>query len=149
SARRAACSEAGEKSTATAIRAKLMPPPDAPSLPVSSRSTGRFSRNGCAAPPPRRNPCAVSRRFDDSYREELTLRDGSHATVRLLRPGDRDLLADGFRRLSERARYQRFFVPKATLTAPELDYLTRIDQESHVALAAVAEAADGEVGLGV
>jgi ribosomal protein S18 acetylase RimI-like enzyme len=87
--------------------------------------------------------------IDASYREEVTLRDGRRAVLRLLRPEDRDLLQAGFRRLSPRSRQLRFHVPKAQLTRAELDYLTNIDQQTHVAIGAVSEGPGSAVGLGV
>jgi acetyltransferase len=43
-------------------------------------------------------------------RLELTLRDGTPVIARPLNPGDRELVAEGYRRLSPEARYQRFWV---------------------------------------
>lgn len=88
-----------------------------------------------------------ARFFTRDYAEHATLRDGTRVLIRLLRPEDRDLLRQGFERLSEQSRYARFLSPKLTLSDDELDYLTKIDQEDHFALGAVREA-DG-VGLGI
>jgi GNAT superfamily N-acetyltransferase len=88
-------------------------------------------------------------RIDAAYHEEVTLRDGRRAALRLLRPGDRDLLEAGFKRLSPRSRQLRFHVPKAQLTGAELDYLTNIDQRAHVAIGAVSEGPGDTIGLGL
>lgn len=76
-------------------------------------------------------------RFDHRYREALVLADGARGVVRLLRADDKELLRRGFERLSEEARYQRFFVGKRMLLDGELRYLTELDQVDHVALVAV------------
>lgn len=92
----------------------------------------------------------TERRFDQDYREPVTLRDGTAATLRLLRAEDRELLERGFEKLSERSRYYRFFTPKPRLTEAEARYLTDVDGEAHVAIGASVAAPDGgEEGLGV
>src|SRR5512142_405820 len=63
-------------------------------------------------------------RFDWRYREEVALRDGTRALLRLVRPGDKGLLAAGMRQLSAEGRYRRFHVPKHELSRAELRYLT-------------------------
>ncbi len=91
-----------------------------------------------------------ARRFGASYRELVTLSDGTQAHLRLVRPEDKPLIEEGFAQLSKESRYMRFFAAKDHLTADELRYLTEIDGENHFALGAVAVDADrGEQGLGV
>ena len=68
--------------------------------------------------------------------EHVTLRDGTPVVVRMLRPEDKELLREGFNRLSPASRYARFLVPKTALTDEELRYLTEIDQVDHVAIGA-------------
>lgn len=87
--------------------------------------------------------------FDADYREHATLRDGTEVTIRLLRPDDKDLLRDGFEKLSPESRYLRFFTPKATLTDEELRYLTEIDYVTHFAIGAVTTTERGDEGLGI
>ncbi len=90
------------------------------------------------------------RRFDESYRESVKLRDGTEVTIRLVRADDRALLEEGFERLSDRSRYYRFFTAKPRLTDAEARYLTDVDGEDHFAIGASTVAADGtEQGLGV
>jgi len=92
----------------------------------------------------------MSRRFNDQYRELVSLRDGTRAEMRLIRPDDKALLVDGFEHTSAESRYLRFFVPKSSLSETELRYLTEIDGENHLAIGAVAVGDDGrEHGLGV
>ena len=88
--------------------------------------------------------------LDDAWRETVRLRDGTLATLRLVRPDDREQIARGFERLSPEARYRRFFAVKTALSPAELDYLTHVDGQDHVALCAVHIHRDGrELGLGL
>jgi GNAT superfamily N-acetyltransferase len=89
----------------------------------------------------------VTRYFTASYEERAVLRDGTAVVLRLLRPDDKQLLRDGFMRLSAESRYARFFAPKTTLSDDDLHYLCDIDQERHFALGAQRES-DG-CGLGI
>jgi hypothetical protein len=66
-----------------------------------------------------------------------------------LRPTDKELLRTGFEHLSSESRYARFFTPKSSLSDGELDYLTVVDQEDHVAIGAASERDGGRTGLGV
>jgi RimJ/RimL family protein N-acetyltransferase len=77
--------------------------------------------------------------------EHVTLRDGSRVLVREVRPDDRELFVAGFERLSPEARYRRFMAHKKRLGEQELDFLTRLDHESHEAIGAI----DEETGEGV
>lgn len=89
-------------------------------------------------------------RYDDLYRETVTLRDGSKALFRLVRPDDKALLLDGFERMSPESRYYRFFSSKEHLSQSDLHYLTEVDGVNHFALGAVRIQPDGtELGLGV
>jgi GNAT superfamily N-acetyltransferase len=77
--------------------------------------------------------------------ERVALRDGSEAIVRRLEPEDKPLLLEGFTRLGEQSRYQRFLGFKKRLSTDELDFLTRVDHVDHEAIGAV----DPETGRGV
>jgi GNAT superfamily N-acetyltransferase len=85
--------------------------------------------------------------FDADYLERATLRDGSEVVLRLVQPDDKQLLREGFARMSSESRYRRFFTPKTELSADELRYLTEVDQRTHVAIGAAS--ADLSRGLGV
>lgn len=85
--------------------------------------------------------------FHDAYEELVRLRGGEELSVRLVRPGDRALLLDGFDSLSAESRYRRFFSAKRRLSDAELSFLTRPDGHQHFALAALTRS--GERGLGV
>lgn len=91
----------------------------------------------------------MPRHFTFDYEERTQLRDGTAIVVRLLRPDDKQLLLDGFLKLSAESRYARFFAPKQTLTDDELRYLCEIDQETHFAIGAYREIETGPIGLGI
>lgn len=61
------------------------------------------------------------------------LADGSHIQLRPVTPDDKPLIADGFGRLSARARYLRFLAPAERLSQSQLAYLSEIDHHDHVA----------------
>lgn len=77
----------------------------------------------------------------------MRLHDGSVVWLRPIRPDDRDALQRGLGRLSEEARYTRFFGPMPQLSQRMLRYLTDVDHHDHEAIVAV-DPATGE-GLGV
>lgn len=80
----------------------------------------------------------------------MVLADGGKASLRCLRPEDRDLLVEGFRRLSPESRYYRFFSAKDHLTDAEIRYLTEIDGVTHFAIGAVRTLPDGRAqGMGI
>ncbi len=76
--------------------------------------------------------------------ESIRLRDGSHVAVRPIAPDDKQLLKDGFERLSMESRYRRFFSPLPRLTSAQLRYLTEVDHHDHEALAAL-DPANGDL----
>ena len=87
-------------------------------------------------------------RYDTRYREEVRLRNGDSAVIRLIRPTDKRLLVAGMRRLSAEGRYRRFLVPKNDLSRAELRYFTEVDTLNHFALGARRRGGRGE-GLGI
>jgi RimJ/RimL family protein N-acetyltransferase len=72
-------------------------------------------------------------------RDERTvvLADGARAVVRRLASGEAAAVQEVFDRMSERSRYQRFAGAKPSLSARDLEVLTRIDHHNHEALVAV------------
>lgn len=64
---------------------------------------------------------------------ELTLRDGSRAALRPIRPDDKDRLQQGLQLLSPRSRLLRFHQRIEHLTEEQLRYATEIDHHDHVA----------------
>lgn len=67
------------------------------------------------------------------------LRDGTSAHVRPIVPGDAPALQDFHVAQSEQSRYFRFFTAKPTLSAEELDRLTRVDYTDRLALVALLD----------
>lgn len=74
-----------------------------------------------------------------------TLRDGTTVSLRPVTSDDKALLADGFSRLSPRARYLRFLAPTDRLSPSQLAYLAEIDHHDHVAWGVL----DGDTAAGV
>jgi RimJ/RimL family protein N-acetyltransferase len=67
--------------------------------------------------------------------------------IRPIQPSDKEALAAGFDRLSERSRYRRFLSPRGPLTAAELSYFTEVDHHDHEALVAVDRQSGEGVGV--
>jgi GNAT superfamily N-acetyltransferase len=63
--------------------------------------------------------------------------------------GDRDELARGYEQLSTESRRRRFFSPPSRLSDSLLDYLTELDFDRHLALAAHLRDDPQQPGLGV
>lgn len=88
--------------------------------------------------------------IDEQFASLETLGDGTDVWVRMLRAEDQDLLAQGFERLSEQSRYQRFLAAKPKLSGSELDYLVNVDLDNHVAVGALVAKKEGEPeGIGI
>ncbi len=84
-----------------------------------------------------------------TYSQRDRLLDGRPVLVRAIRPEDKPILREGFRRLSPQSVYHRFFQAKKDLNEAELRYLTEIDFESHVALLAILDEEGPGLGIGV
>ncbi len=80
---------------------------------------------------------------------ESHLPDGRRILFRPIEPDDKELLVDGFRRLSPESRYRRFFRSIDHLSDAQLRYLTEVDQIDHVAWVAVLPDEPKERGAGV
>jgi GNAT superfamily N-acetyltransferase len=80
---------------------------------------------------------------------EVTLRDGTRALVRPIRPDDKERLQKGLQLLSPRSRYLRFHTPVDHLTEAQLRYLTEIDYHDHMAWVALNPDEPDEPGMGV
>jgi L-amino acid N-acyltransferase YncA len=82
-----------------------------------------------------------------SYLAEAVLRDGTSIVVREVRAEDRQAIHALFARMSPESIRHRFFVAKRELTASDLAWLDRLDDERvEVALAAVI--GERVVGIG-
>ena len=75
-----------------------------------------------------------------------TLKDGQSVVLRAMVPGDAESLRLFHEGLSERTVYLRFFAPHPHLSEADLEYFTRVDQLSRVALVAVVD--DVIIGVG-
>jgi GNAT superfamily N-acetyltransferase len=67
--------------------------------------------------------------------------------LRPIRPSDRDLLLDGFERLSPQSRYRRFLAPMDDLSEPLLRYLTEVDHHDHEAIGAIDPASGHGISI--
>jgi RimJ/RimL family protein N-acetyltransferase len=81
--------------------------------------------------------------------ELVTLRDGSRALVRPIRPEDRWRIAEGLKLLSTRTKYLRFHADIEAFTEEQLTYLTEVDHRDHEAWVAIAADDPDAPGLGV
>lgn len=97
-----------------------------------------------AAAPPR--PSAQATGLPNCTRYRI---NGVAVTVRPIRPDDLAREADFVRHLSSDTRYQRFMATLRELPESKLHYLTEVDQDRHVALAATVERDGRETLIGV
>ncbi|MES9939319.1 MAG: GNAT family N-acetyltransferase [Candidatus Thiodiazotropha sp. 6PLUC2] len=88
-------------------------------------------------------------KYRDSYRELLVLPSGERIVIRLIQPGDKALLSDGFDSLSKESRFRRFLNEKKRLSSDELIYFTEVDQQDHFALGMVSLDENGMEKSGV
>lgn len=80
---------------------------------------------------------------------QVVLRNGSSLLIRAIRSDDKQRLVDGFRRLTAKSIFFRFFSAKKGLTEKELKYFTEIDFEHHVAIVATMMSKGRENIIGV
>ncbi len=80
-----------------------------------------------------------------NVRFKNTLKDGTPLFIRSLEPGDEAGLNEGFQRLSNQTRYNRFLGIKKKLSQQELSYLCSPDEQNHFALLGYTD----EQGIGV
>jgi GNAT superfamily N-acetyltransferase len=78
-----------------------------------------------------------------------TLPDGSAVVLAAIGPDDERRIRDGFRDLSERSKYWRYFRESAELTEADVAGLIHADQVRHVAWGARDPSREGEPGLGL
>ena len=83
------------------------------------------------------------------YSVDVRLRDGTPMRIRAIRPDDKHLLVDLFRRLSPATIYYRFHGAKRRLTSQELVYLTELDFHRQAGLAGVLRIAGEDRIVGV
>lgn len=78
-----------------------------------------------------------------------TMTDGTQVTFAPIGPQHRQHIVEGFERLSQASRYVRFGHPVNSLTEKELQYLTEVDQQHHVAWGALVVEAGAHHGIAV
>ncbi|MFC5142439.1 GNAT family N-acetyltransferase [Actinomycetospora rhizophila] len=79
--------------------------------------------------------------------EDVALSDGTTVLVRSVEPRDAEELATGYRSLSERSAYQRFFTILPALSPQQLRFFTHVDHRDHEAVGAVAPETGHGVGI--
>lgn len=68
------------------------------------------------------------------WEADVVLADGATAHVRPIQPGDDTRLVEFYARVSDEAKYFRFFAPYPKLSAKDVSRFTRVDHVSRVAL---------------
>ena len=77
----------------------------------------------------------------------IKLRDGSRIRIRQGHRSDRELLLQGFQRLSPESRYRRFLMAMPQLSEEMLRYLTELDHHDHEAMIALDERTGEGIGV--
>lgn len=83
-----------------------------------------------------------------SFKTSEILKNGMAATIRSVRPSDKELLVEAFSNLESETIYTRFFHAKTSLTDAELARITEPDFVKEVGLVATIDRADKEVVIG-
>jgi len=87
----------------------------------------------------------VTRTDLDRWQADVVLSDGGTVRIRPIRPDDHDRILALYEQLSDDSLYLRFFSPVSAPTAGQLERLTEIDYDVHVAV--VAELGEELVAL--
>jgi len=77
-----------------------------------------------------------ARLIDGAFERDLALGDGTQVRLRLLRPSDKERLAEAIAKLSPESRYFRFLSATTKLSDEALNYLSTVDNENHLAIVA-------------
>lgn len=75
--------------------------------------------------------------------------EGFRFRVRPIEPSDKDLLQRGFKELSERSQYLRFFKLNNKLSDVQLKYFTEVDGIQHVAWGILDESGEESIPVGI
>ncbi|MGY4405184.1 N-acetyltransferase family protein [Bradyrhizobium sp. USDA 3315] len=84
----------------------------------------------------------------ENYAASERLRDGRSVEIRILRADDQGDMLAAIGRTSSQSLQRRFFGPKRSFSAKEIDFFMNIDFTNHVALIALADEHDHEVIIG-
>lgn len=79
----------------------------------------------------------------------IPMADGTLVRFAPVTPQHKQLILDGFHKLSAASRYMRFGHPVNELSGKELDYLTNVDQQHHVAWGAMVSENGQDCGIAV
>ena len=79
---------------------------------------------------------------------QSTLRDGTPVYARPLNMDDRESVKEGYRQLSDAARYHRFWTHAAELGQPMIERLLQADQIDHAVWGVASPKYENEPGLG-
>lgn len=77
------------------------------------------------------------------------IRDNTYLCFKVLEPSDRERLLDGFRKLSRKSVYHRFFGFLKELSGQQLEDLLNTNKKDHVAWTAFDIVDDEAIGIGV
>jgi len=80
---------------------------------------------------------------------ETIVLKGQRLSLRLASIKDRQLLQEGFSKLSQLSIYNRFHNPKIGLSTKELNYFLNIDNYNHLAIGAITKIKNKEYGIGM
>jgi RimJ/RimL family protein N-acetyltransferase len=84
----------------------------------------------------------MTMKIDNDFSEKFELADGRTVLLRLIRPEDKDGLAESLSICSQPTLYNRFMGSKPKFTDAELKYLTECDSRNHVAFVGLI---DGQI----
>jgi len=76
-------------------------------------------------------------------------KDNTYLCFKALEQGDRDKFLEGFKKLSKKSIYHRFFGFMKELTPAQVDDLLNTDEQNHVAWAAFDFVGEDSIGIGV
>ena len=81
--------------------------------------------------------------------KSFRVKDNLEIKTRLLQKGDREILHEAFKKLSDKSKRLRFLSTPQKLSNKELDYLTNIDNKNHLAVCACIDENNTLTGIGV
>lgn len=89
--------------------------------------------------------------MSSTYKDSFTylLKDQTDMIFRTILSEDKAKIRDGFKLLSPKSRYLRFFTYLKELSDKQLEYLSNVDQINHVAWAALDHTQHHDEGVGV
>lgn len=77
------------------------------------------------------------------------IRDNTYLCFKVLEPSDREKIVDGFKKLSRKSVYHRFFGFMKELAGQQLEDLLNTDKKDHVAWTAFDIVEDEAIGIGI